>query len=73
MQCHILHSPVVGSGNTDNGLADGDVYPLTLGGRIFTFIIALNRIGRGCRLHAGLIASALSKVREAESLINIEF
>ncbi len=43
----------------------GDVYPLTLGGRIFTFIILL--IGLGVvAAPAGLIASALSKVREAE-------
>ena len=39
----------------------GDVYPVTLGGRIFTFIILL--IGLGA---AGLIASALSKVRATE-------
>ena len=43
----------------------GDVYPITLGGRIFTFIILL--IGLGVvAAPAGLIASALSKVREAE-------
>ena len=43
----------------------GDVYPTTLGGRIFTFIILL--IGLGVvAAPAGLIASALSKVRETE-------
>ena len=43
----------------------GDVYPITLGGKIFTFIILL--IGLGVvAAPAGLIASALSKVREAE-------
>ncbi len=43
----------------------GDVYPITLGGRIFTFIILL--IGLGVvAAPAGLIASALSKVREME-------
>ena len=44
----------------------GDVYPITLGGRVFTFIILL--IGLGVvAAPAGLIASALSRVREAES------
>ena len=43
----------------------GDVYPISLGGRIFTFIILL--IGLGVvAAPAGLIASALSKMREAE-------
>ena len=43
----------------------GDVYPITLGGRIFTFIILL--IGLGVvAAPAGLIASALSKVPETE-------
>lgn len=43
----------------------GDVYPITLGGRVFTFIILL--IGLGVvAAPAGLIASAMSKVREAE-------
>ncbi len=43
----------------------GDVYPITLGGRIFTFIILL--IGLGVvAAPAGLIASALSRVRETE-------
>ena len=43
----------------------GDVYPITLGGRIFTFIILL--IGLGVvAAPAGLIASALLKVRETE-------
>ena len=44
----------------------GDVYPITLGGKIFTFIILL--IGLGVvAAPAGLIASALSKVREVEN------
>ena len=43
----------------------GDVYPISLGGRIFTFIVLL--IGLGVvAAPAGLIASALSKVRETE-------
>ena len=43
----------------------GDIAPTTLGGRIFTFIILL--IGLGVvAAPAGLIASALSKVRETE-------
>ncbi len=43
----------------------GDVYPITLGGRIFTFIILL--IGLGVvAAPAGLIASALSRIPETE-------
>ena len=43
----------------------GDVYPVTIGGRIFTFVILL--IGLGVvSVPAGLVASALSKAREME-------
>lgn len=43
----------------------GDVYPITLGGRVFTFIILM--IGLGViGIPAGLIASALSTVRLKE-------
>ena len=44
----------------------GDVSPMTLGGRIFTFFILL--IGLGVvSVPAGLVASGLSKAREMES------
>jgi voltage-gated potassium channel len=43
----------------------GDVYPITVGGRIFTFFVLM--IGLGIvTVPAGLIASALSKAREIE-------
>jgi len=43
----------------------GDIYPVTLGGRIFTFFILI--VGLGIfSIPAGLIASALIKAREAE-------
>ena len=43
----------------------GDVYPITFGGRVFTFAILL--IGLGVvSIPAGLLASALSKARELE-------
>lgn len=43
----------------------GDVYPVTTGGRIFTFFVLL--IGLGIvSVPAGLVASALSKAREME-------
>jgi len=43
----------------------GDVYPITTGGRAFTFFILL--IGLGVvSVPAGLVASALSKARELE-------
>jgi voltage-gated potassium channel len=44
----------------------GDVYPVTLGGRLFTFVILV--VGLGIiAVPTGIIASALSKVRELES------
>jgi len=43
----------------------GDVYPITAGGRVFTFVILM--IGLGIiAVPAGLVAAALSKVREDE-------
>lgn len=43
----------------------GDVYPITVGGRIFTFLILL--IGLGViSMPAGLVASALAKARQLE-------
>lgn len=43
----------------------GDIYPVTVGGRIFTFFILI--IGLGfVSVPAGLISSALSKAREIE-------
>ena len=43
----------------------GDIYPITLGGRIFTFVVLM--IGLGIvSVPAGLVASALSEARKAE-------
>ena len=43
----------------------GDVYPVTVGGRVFTFFVLL--VGLGIvSVPAGLVASALSKAREME-------
>ncbi len=43
----------------------GDVYPITTGGRVFTFIVLM--IGLGLvSVPAGLMASALSKARELD-------
>jgi len=43
----------------------GDIYPVTVGGRIFTFVVLL--IGLGIvSVPAGLVASALSKARAME-------
>jgi voltage-gated potassium channel len=43
----------------------GDVYPVTVGGKIFTFVILL--IGLGViSVPAGLVASALAKARQLE-------
>ena len=47
----------------------GDVYPVTVGGKIFTFIILI--IGLGIiSIPAGLIASAFGKVRRDEDSNN---
>lgn len=44
----------------------GDVYPVTVGGRVFTFCILM--IGLGIvAIPSGIIAAALSKVREKDS------
>jgi len=44
----------------------GDVYPVTTGGKIFTFVVLM--IGLGLvSVPAGLLASALSKIRTANS------
>ena len=44
----------------------GDVYPVTIGGRIFTFFVLM--IGLGIiAVPTGILASALSKTREIES------
>ncbi|MBT4088398.1 MAG: two pore domain potassium channel family protein, partial [Deltaproteobacteria bacterium] len=43
----------------------GDIYPITVGGRIFTFFVLM--IGLGIiAVPTGLIASALSRVRDQE-------
>jgi voltage-gated potassium channel len=44
----------------------GDVYPITIGGKIFTFFILLIGVGI-ITIPAGLVASALSKAREIEN------
>jgi voltage-gated potassium channel len=45
----------------------GDIYPITVGGKIFTFFILI--IGLGVvSIPAGLIASALSKAREMDDI-----
>ncbi len=43
----------------------GDVYPITVGGRIFTFFILLIGVGV-VTIPAGLVASALAKARQIE-------
>ena len=43
----------------------GDVYPITVGGKIFTFLILLIGVGI-VTIPAGLVATALSKAREIE-------
>lgn len=43
----------------------GDVYPITLGGKLFTFIILMIGVGI-VTIPAGLVASALTKAREME-------
>lgn len=47
----------------------GDVYPITVGGKIFTFFILLIGVGI-VTIPAGLVATALSKAREIEDKEN---
>lgn len=44
----------------------GDVYPVTVGGRIFTFAVLMAGLGV-VAIPTGLLASALSKAREVEA------
>ena len=44
----------------------GDVYPVTVGGRVFTFVVLFLGLGI-VAVPTGLIASALSKVREEKT------
>ena len=43
----------------------GDVYPITIGGKIFTFFVLVTGLGI-VAVPAGILASALSKAREEE-------
>ncbi|MGB5246852.1 MAG: ion transporter [Woeseia sp.] len=45
----------------------GDVYPITIGGRIFTFFVLILGIGI-IALPAGLVASALRQVRDEDQM-----
>lgn len=45
----------------------GDVYPVTMGGKVFTFVILMIGVGV-VTVPAGLVASALTKAREIEEL-----
>lgn len=45
----------------------GDIYPITLGGRIFTFIVLMLGLGV-IAVPTGIVASALSAVRKDENL-----
>lgn len=49
----------------------GDVYPITIAGRLFTFLVLITGIGI-ISVPAGLLASALSKARELEAQQNTE-
>lgn len=49
----------------------GDVFPITIGGRIFTFIILFIGIAM-ISVPAGLLASSLTKAREIEEQKDIE-
>ena len=47
----------------------GDVYPVTVGGRLFTFVVLM--IGLGVvAVPAGLLASALTKARQEETKVD---
>ncbi|WP_419592571.1 potassium channel family protein, partial [Thiolapillus sp.] len=49
----------------------GDIYPVTVGGRIFTFIVLM--VGLGIvAVPAGLVASALSQAHSEENTDKVE-
>lgn len=51
----------------------GDVFPITVGGKIFTFFMLMVGVGVGIvTIPAGLVASALSKAREIEEAQELE-
>jgi voltage-gated potassium channel len=43
----------------------GDVYPITIGGKIFTFFVLIIGVGV-VTVPAGLVATSLSKAREIQ-------
>lgn len=45
----------------------GDIYPVTVGGRIFTFLVLMMGLGI-VAVPTGLVASALSRAREEEAI-----
>lgn len=45
----------------------GDVYPITIGGKVFTFFMLIVGVGI-VTVPAGLVSSALSQAREIEAL-----
>ena len=47
----------------------GDVYPVTTGGRFFTFFVLMVGLGL-VAVPTGLVASALSAARESESEVD---
>ena len=47
----------------------GDVYPVTVGGKIFTFFVLIIGVGI-VTVPAGLVATALSRAREVEEREN---
>ena len=49
----------------------GDVYPITIGGKMFTFFVLMIGVGL-VTVPAGLVATALSKARELEELEELE-
>ena len=54
----------MGGGNAHHGRL-GDVYPVTIGGKIFTFFVLIIGVGI-VTIPAGLVASALSRARHIE-------
>jgi hypothetical protein len=63
----LLPFPLVSSGHPGNRSAAGDVTPVTVGGKVFTFFVLI--VGLGIvAVPTGLFASALSKARVGESV-----
>ena len=63
--CHLAYARSWWSVVTLTTVGYGDVYPITVGGKVFTFFVLIIGVGV-VTVPAGLVATALSKAREIQ-------